>query len=247
MSKTELVPEEKAGFFSAYSLKWLDYYFDLGSDITTEHIPKTIEQRDVEFIYEKLNSNWNAELSHKESPSIIKAVVQTEKAQLFYCLFLSLFAALVQFAAASTLGLLIDWFGKPDILGIYNNEYDALILLAIVMTALYLSAYFYFLFMYKVMMLGYNIRAKCAAILFRKLIRLNSKGDQEVTAGNSSIHVKLFGTCTVVYYTVGSQLIALQLIALFLLCDKLRCAISWDVVLVCDKLDCAISWDLRSV
>ena len=64
MSKAELVPEEKAGFVSAYSLKWLDYYFDLGSDITTEHIPKTIEQRDVEFIYEKLNSNWNAELSN---------------------------------------------------------------------------------------------------------------------------------------------------------------------------------------
>ena len=47
--------------------------------------------------------------------------------------------------------------------------------------------------------------------------------------------------------TVGSQLIALQLIALFWLCDKLGCAISWDMLMLCDKLGCAISWDVLSL
>jgi len=47
-------------------------------------------------------------------------------------------------------GVLIDWFGNHEVLGWYNNEYDALLILLGVIIANYLNAYFGFWSQYKV-------------------------------------------------------------------------------------------------
>ena len=47
-------------------------------------------------------------------------------------------------------GVLIDWFGNHEVLGWYNNEYDALLILLGVIVANYLNAYFGFWSQYKV-------------------------------------------------------------------------------------------------
>ena len=47
-------------------------------------------------------------------------------------------------------GVLIDWFGNHEVMGWYNNEYDALLILLGVIIANYLNAYFGFWSQYKV-------------------------------------------------------------------------------------------------
>ena len=95
-------------------------------------------------------------------------------------------------------GVLIDWFGNHEILGWYNNEYDALLILLGVIVANYLNAYFGFWSQLKVrdfktyfklipyiifhvssvgipekaFMIGYTVRTRLAGVMYRKLFRL---------------------------------------------------------------------------
>ena len=63
-------------------------------------------------------------------------------------------------------------------------------------------------------------------------IKFDQAKDVESLGQSGSISILKFKDLGQFYKnidTVGSQLIACELIALFLLCDKLGCAISWDV------------------
>ena len=99
-------------------------------------------------------------------------------------------------------GVLIDWFGNHEVMGWYNNEYDALLILLGVIIANYLNSYFGFWSQYKVrdsrtssnldasyklsgffgkiriltkaFMLGYTVRTRIAGVMYRKLFRLRS-------------------------------------------------------------------------
>ena len=147
------IPELRAGTFSQLTLHWIGHYLGLGSKINEKSLPVIIDSREAQNILTNFQVFWDDELKKKE-PSVIRAVWKSEKWNFLRCAAISLLASTVNFFSMSLIGLLIDWFGDPGTVGWFNNEYDALLVLLMVLVSLFLNAYGYFKFSYDITLLG---------------------------------------------------------------------------------------------
>ena len=110
------IPELRANKFSHYTLHWIGHYLGIGNKISEKDIPGIISKREADTLCEKLNKSWTAELK-TDSPSLLRAVWNTEKFEIIKWALLSLFAGMCNFFSMTFIGILIDWFGDNSIIG----------------------------------------------------------------------------------------------------------------------------------
>jgi len=68
------------------------------------------------------------------------------------------------------MGLLIDWFGNNDSVGIYGDKRDGYILVSITFVLLIAACYGFFRLTLQTEYTGYKIQTQCTTMIYKKIL-----------------------------------------------------------------------------